>query len=112
VSIVELLADCTGFEWDAGNRDKNWLRHGVSALECEQVFFNEPLLIAHDQKHSEHEARYYVLGRTDADRRLFLVVTVRNNLIRVISARDMNRRERKEYEHARQADEENPEFRE
>lgn len=107
-----MLAGCTGFDWDAGNRDKNWLRHRVSATECEQVFFNEPLLIARDQKHSGHEVRYYVLGRTDAERGLFLVVTLRDDLVRVISARDMSRRERKEYEHARQTAEENTDFRE
>ncbi len=94
---MELLAQCVGFEWDEGNREKNWVRHHVSAAECEQVFFNAPLVVSADESHSITEPRYYVLGRTNAGRRLFVVLTIRDNLIRVISARDMSRRERKEY---------------
>jgi hypothetical protein len=94
------LFACTGFEWDEGNVDKNWLKHQVSDAECEEVFFNEPLLVARDLTHSSQEPRFYALGRTDADRRLFAVFTIRGQLIRVISARDMSRRERKEYERA------------
>ena len=92
------LVKCTGFEWDKGNDAKNWKKHSVSYLECEQIFFNQPLITQHDEKHSITETRYYALGRTDANRRLFVVFTIRNNLIRVISARDMNRKERKVYE--------------
>jgi len=91
------LAECTGFEWDEGNFIKNWGKHGVSYLECEQLFFNQPLITQRDEKHSMNETRYYALGQTDAHRKLFIVFTIRNNLIRVISARDMNRKERKEY---------------
>jgi hypothetical protein len=94
---MDQLARCTGFEWDEGNREKNWIRHQVSAAECEQVFFNIPLLVAADERHSSIEPRYYVLGRTDAGRKLFIVVTIRGGLVRVISARDMSRQERKEY---------------
>jgi hypothetical protein len=97
---MDRLLRCTGFEWDEGNREKNWIRHQVSVPECEQVFFNIPLLVAEDQRHAGIEPRYYVLGQTDAGRKLFVVVAVRRELIRVISARDMNRRERKEYEDA------------
>ena len=93
------LDRCTGFEWDEGNRE-NWIRHRVSAAECEQVFFNIPFLVAEDEQHSGSELRYYVLGQTDAGRRLFVAITVRRELVRVISARDMSRRERKEYEDA------------
>ena len=92
------LKKCTGFEWNEGNFIKNWEKHGVSNLECEQIFFNQPLITQHDEKHSTNEPRYYALGQTDAFRRLFIVFTIRNNLIRVISARDMNRRERKDYD--------------
>lgn len=100
------LLRCTGFEWDEGNREKNWIRHQVSVAECEQVFFNVPLLAAEDERHSSVEPRYYVLGQTDAGRKLFLVATVRGELVRVISARDMSRRERKEVEDAGQRAEE------
>ncbi len=88
-----------GFQWDAGNREKN-LKHGVHASECEQVFFNEPLLILDDPKHSAAEDRSAVFGQTDQGRKLVVVYTQRASLLRVISARDMNRRERQFYEHA------------
>jgi uncharacterized DUF497 family protein len=94
------LLDCTGFDWDAGNSEKNWVKHQVSRAECEELFLNDPLVAATDAEHSQGEARYFVLGQTDAGRRLFVVVTIRQKLIRVISARDMNRREEKEYENA------------
>jgi uncharacterized DUF497 family protein len=94
---LAVLLECAGFEWDDGNSEKNWVRHQVSRAECEEVFFNEPLAAALDEKHSEDETRYYVLGETDDGRRLFLAVTIREQRIRVISARDMNRREEKEY---------------
>jgi uncharacterized DUF497 family protein len=97
---IVLLLECTGFEWDEGNSEKNWIKHQVSRAACEEVFFNDPLVAAPDEKHSEDEPRFYVLGQTDEGRRLFLVVTIRNKLIRVISARDMSRREEKEYEGA------------
>ena len=67
----------------------------MTPAECEQVFFNQPLIAAEDVRHSDRERRYYVLGRTDAERPLFVVFTLRGTLIRVISARDMNRNERK-----------------
>lgn len=107
---MERLPKCTGFEWDEANADKNWFRHRVTPGECEQTFFNRPFVEAEDTGHSAREARYYALGQTDAARRLFLVFTVRGNLIRVISARDMSRRERKEYEHAekRESEEADP----
>lgn len=90
----------TEFEWDAGNAEKNWLRHQVSQAECEQVFFNLPFVVSEDDLHSHDELRYYALGQTDAGRPLFIVYTLRGEKIRVISARDMTRRERKEYEDA------------
>ena len=94
------LADCTGFQWDGGNTDKNWERHQVTQGECEQVFFQRPLRIARDPAHKQAEARYAALGQTAAGRRLTLVFTIRGTLIRVISARDMSRRERRLYERA------------
>jgi hypothetical protein len=92
-----ILENCEGFDWDEGNSDKNWLKHKVSKLECEQVFFNQPLIIADDDKHSENEKRWYLLGRTDSNRKLFISFTIRKNLIRVISARNMNKKERDIY---------------
>ncbi len=89
--------ECTGFDWDVGNILKNWEAHRVSASECEQIFFNRPLVTAPDVRHSNVEDRYYALGQTDTGRELFVVFTIRGSLIRVISARDMNRKEKKEY---------------
>lgn len=99
VSIYAVLAKARGFQWDDGNAEKNWDKHQVAQAECEQPFFNQPLIVAADAKHSEEEPRFYLLGKTDLGRRLFIVFTLRNDLIRIISARDMSRRERKEYSH-------------
>ncbi len=98
------LAQWTGFQWDAGNVEKNWELHQVSQGECEQVFFNRPLLVAPDLGHSEREPRYAALGRTNAARRLAVVFTIRETLVRVIAARDMSRRERRIYEQGQTSD--------
>ncbi|MBW2035504.1 MAG: BrnT family toxin [Deltaproteobacteria bacterium] len=87
-----------GFQWDQGNVDKNLIRHKVENWECEQVFFNRPLLVIDDPKHSTSEKRWAAFGKTDADRFLILVFTKRGDLIRVISARDMNKKEREFYD--------------
>ena len=87
----------SGFDWDEGNRDKNWLKHGVSNGECEELFFNLPLIVADDTKHSELERRYYALGQTNTGRHLFLSFTIRLDKVRVISARHMSRKERESY---------------
>ncbi len=97
------LLQCTGFQWDEGNAAKNWTLHQVTHAEAEQVFFNRPVMVAPDLRHSAAEPRYAALGRTDAGRRLSVVFTLRNTLVRVISARDMSRPERRIYEQA-QAD--------
>lgn len=91
------MPDFQGFDWDAANAEKNWSAHQVSPAEAEQVFFNEPLFVADDVKHSQQEQRYYVLGQTDEGRTLFIAFTVRKSKIRVVSARDMSRKEEKVY---------------
>jgi uncharacterized DUF497 family protein len=95
----QLLAACTGFQWDSANSDKNWELHRVSRAEAEQVFFNRPILVVADSKHSQDE-RHAALGQTHEGRRLLIVFTVRATLIRVISARDQSRPERRIYEQA------------
>lgn len=92
-----MIENCKGFEWDDANSNKNWYLHGVTDGECEDVFFNLPLIVASDKKHSDRENRFFALGRTDANRRLFIAFTVRNDLIRVISARDMTKSEKRKY---------------
>ena len=86
-----------GFDWDNENTDKIWRKHKVSPFECEQIFFNQPVVVAPDEAHSHSEPRFYVLGRTDAARLLFLIFATRKHLVRVISARDMSRAEREVY---------------
>ena len=95
------LGKVTDFEWDEGNARKN-AKHGVSTAEAEQVFFNEPLLLIPDTKHSQGEFRFHALGQTDEARTLHITFTLRNagEKIRVISARDMHRKERAIYEQA------------
>ena len=91
----------TGFDWDKGNARKND-KHGVSMAEAEQVFFNQPLLLLPDPGHSQSESRFYALGKSDDARTLHITFTLRGGgkLIRVISARDMHRKERTIYEQA------------
>jgi uncharacterized protein len=95
------LSLITGFEWDTGNARKNE-KHGVTAAEAEQVFFHQPLLLLEDMKHSQDEARYHALGRTHDGRLLHITFTLRGDgtLLRVISARDIHRKERAFYEQA------------
>ena len=95
-----ILKNCLGFEWDKGNRNKNWEKHTVLEWECEQAFFNKPFLLYEDVKHSLSEKRWYAIGKTNADRKLFVVFTIRNRFVRIISARDASRRERLIYEEA------------
>ena len=87
-----------GFQWDEGNADKNRITHNVENWEGEQIFFNAPLLILDDPRHSAAEKRGAAFARTDAGRLLVLVFTKRGKLIRVISAKDMNGKERRFYE--------------
>ena len=87
-----------GFDWDEGNIDKNWQRHEVTSKECEGIFFSEPLITFEDIKHSKSEKRFGVIGQTEKGRILQVIYIVRGGKIRIISARDANRRERKYYE--------------
>ena len=96
------LNQIEGFDWDSGNSRKSTDKHDVSQAEAESVFFNDPLILVEDGKHSERELRFNALGKTAQDRLLHVTFTLRQNatLIRVISARDMHRKERKAYEQA------------
>jgi uncharacterized DUF497 family protein len=88
----------SGFQWDRGNINRNLIKHNVENWECEQVFFNRLLIVLDDPKHSVSENRWTAFGKTDSNRFLVLIFAKRNNLIRIISARDMNKRERKFYD--------------
>ncbi len=91
----------SGFQWDDGNRDKSRLKHGVLPKDAEECFFNDPVITV-DTKHStEEEVRYALLGETDEGKRLFIAFTMRDKLVRVVSARPMHRKERQYYEEER-----------
>ncbi len=94
------LQKVSGFDWDRGNSRKSEEKHRVSQAQSEQVFFNDPLLLLHDEKHSSEEVRYHAYGKTDDGRQLHITFTLRSNgtLIRVISARDMHIKEKQFYE--------------
>ena len=96
------LARIIGFDWDDGNARKND-KYGVAQAQAEEVFFNQPLLMLEDLRHREQEARFHALGKTLDGRLLHVTFTLRGDdtLIRVISARDMHRKERSVYEQAR-----------
>jgi uncharacterized DUF497 family protein len=96
------LDQIAGFDWDDGNSRKSADKHDVSQAEAESVFFNDPLIVAEDAKRSEREQRLNALGKTAQNRLLHITFTLRQNgtLVRVISARDMHRKERKAYEQA------------
>src|SRR5262245_59882359 len=88
------------FEWDAGNSAKNWDRHRVSVKETEEAFFDGRKLFLTDIQHSYHEHRFIIIAKTESGRLLFIVYTLRKENIRVISARDANRKEERAYEKA------------
>ena len=96
------LDQVAGFDWDDGNSRKSADKHEVSRAEAESVFFSEPLVIVEDTKHSERELRLHALGKTAQNRLLHITFTLRQNgtLLRIISARDMRRKERTAYEQA------------
>lgn len=86
------------FAWDDGNINKNLIKHNVSDQECEEVFNTEQIIYAEDFLHSQTEPRYIVIGPTKAYRLLYVAFTIRHNRVRVISARDPSKKERKFYE--------------
>ena len=107
-----------GFDWDEGNMDKNWGKHKVTNQECEEVFFDPWLIVYYDKGHSIKEdisqrkavsqicptLAYHLLGKTLGERKLFVTFTTRDDKIRVISARDMNEKERREYDKYKKKD--------
>ena len=95
------ITELREFEWDAGNSAKSWKKHSVRPTECEELFAERPLLVAEDLAHSDREPRLLALGQTRSGRQLLVVFTIRGQRLRVISARDMSRRERSVYEKAR-----------
>lgn len=97
---MDVVRGAIKFEWDKGNTNKNWQRHGVSTEEAEQAFFDEYKITSDDIVHSKTEKRSILLGKTKEERLLYIVYTVRNGKIRIISVRDTNKKEEKIYEKA------------
>jgi uncharacterized protein len=97
MSGADPLENCVGFDWDESNTGRNWERHRVTPEEAEDLFFQEPLVVRSDPRHSKREKRYYALGQTSVGRLLFVAFASRRQLIRVISIRDMNQNEKEVY---------------
>ena len=95
---MKILDNPDEFQWDKGNKGKNYLKHKVTDQECEEAFFDQNKKILKDLLHSNNEERYILFGQTKEKRILFIVFTVRSGKIRVISARDLNKKEKKLYE--------------
>lgn len=99
--LDSLLAQIAGFDWDEHNTTKNVLGHNVSQAEAEEICFHQPVLLLEDLRHSEREQRLLLYGSTAAGRPLTAAFTIRSDRIRIISVRDMSRKERQVYEKAR-----------
>ena len=95
---MKIIPEPVLFDWDKGNIDKNLIKHQVSNQEAEEIFVNEPLIIIEDGRHSQREQRYRGLGKTNSGRLLFVSFTKRDDKVRVISVRDMNKKEKNNYE--------------
>ncbi len=95
---MQVFRDPLEFEWDKGNSGKNLKAHAVSDEECEEAFFDPKKKLAKDALHSGKEPRFILLGMTGKSRLLFIVFTLRKSRIRVISARDINKKEKHLYE--------------
>lgn len=90
---MKVIKGAVIFEWDKGNIDKNLLAHGVRNEECEEVFFDQEKRVLRDALHSRQEKRYIIIGKTKKSRLLFIIFMIRKDKIRVISARDLNKKE-------------------
>lgn len=89
-----------GFEWDKGNIDKSYKKHGISPNESEEIFLDENLQVKPDVKHDQQEERFIAIGKTNVGKILFIIFTLRKDFIRIISARVANQKERGIYEKA------------
>ena len=87
-----------GFDWNDANVYKNEEKHGLNYKKIEEIFFNEPLIVVEDFLHSEDECRCVAFGRDDNNSKIMAVFAVRASHIRVISAREMTKKEKKFYE--------------
>ncbi|KKQ92659.1 MAG: hypothetical protein UT58_C0012G0022 [Microgenomates group bacterium GW2011_GWC1_39_7b] len=92
----DIIPEPIEFEWDKGNTDKNFKKHGISNEEAEEVFLNGPFIYK-DFEHSKIEKRYNCLGETDKRKKIFISFTIRGDKTRLISIRLMSKKERQKY---------------
>lgn len=92
-----IIKEPVKFIWDKGNKDKNWLKHKITNQEGEEIFFDKNKKIHFDRKHSLKEKRHILLGKTKKNKLLYIVFTIRDKKVRIISARKLNRKEKKLY---------------
>lgn len=90
---MEILSSPIEFEWDKYNLE-HVDKHKIKPGECEQVFFNIPFTVELDLVHSRGEERYFALGKTSMNRILVVIFTIRKARVRIITARDANKKER------------------
>jgi uncharacterized protein len=86
------------FEWDPNKAKKNKKKHGMSFDEAATVFFDPLSMNYEDPDHSYEENRYIIIGLSNFGRLLFVSHVERGDIIRIISARELTRKERKQYE--------------
>lgn len=86
------LQSVTGFEWDRANT-LHIARHKVLPEEAEEVFSDKDNVLDEDIEHSKTEERFLIIGKTGKGRLLYQIFTRRGNRIRIISSRDINRKE-------------------
>lgn len=91
------LSGVKGFQWDKGNI-AHIAKHNVLPREAEEVFFDKDNVRDEDLEHSTREKRFLIIGKTDKGRLLYQIFTVRGGEIRIISSRDINKKEVKLYE--------------
>jgi len=96
--LVPDLSKIKGFQWDKGNVEKSYLKHGISIKKAEEIFLDVKLLLLEDIKHSQKEERFIAIGETIQNKILFAVFTVRGHKVRIISIRNANKKERIQYE--------------
>ena len=86
------------FEWDPVKARMNLRKHGVAFKEAATVFKDPLSITIYDPDHSEEEERSILFGSSAAGRLLMVAHTDRGDRIRIISARELTRRERRAYE--------------
>lgn len=99
---MRVLPRTISFEWDEGNLDKSYKKHDITPKEAEEIFVSEELYVLPDIKHSQKEKRFIALGKSQGDKLLFAVFTIRKARVRIISVRRMHQKEIKKYEKAKE----------